>query len=138
MSIPPPEVLFNVDEFEDDDDIEFSQYNIKRLIVSSLLFSWFSDITLYPIILVNTRLKIQGQVCISAGPEYSQSSQEFPKHGGVIRILLVELGGLSQKRASEACTGASLPALPSILVPNSFITPHMRLVRWDLSLTTQK
>eukprot|EP01127_Copromyxa_protea_P016595 TRINITY_DN4951_c0_g1_i2.p1 TRINITY_DN4951_c0_g1~~TRINITY_DN4951_c0_g1_i2.p1 ORF type:complete len:347 (-),score=29.14 TRINITY_DN4951_c0_g1_i2:8-1048(-) len=61
MSIPPPEVLFNVDEFEDDDDIEFSQYNIKRLIVSSLLFSWFSDITLYPIILVNTRLKIQGQ-----------------------------------------------------------------------------
>jgi len=53
--------LYKLDEFEDDDEIEFSQYNIRRLVMSSLLFSWVSDVTLYPITLVNTRLKIQGQ-----------------------------------------------------------------------------
>jgi hypothetical protein len=49
MSIPPPEVLFNVEEL-DEEEIELSQYNIKRLIMSSLLFSWLSDVTLYPIV----------------------------------------------------------------------------------------
>lgn len=49
MSHPPPELLFNVEEL-DDEEIELSQYNIKRLIVSSLLFSWLSDVTLYPIV----------------------------------------------------------------------------------------
>jgi len=59
MSIAPPDVLYHLQDFEE--EIEFSQYDIKRLILSSLCFSWLSDITLYPIVLVNTRVKIQGQ-----------------------------------------------------------------------------
>jgi hypothetical protein len=108
--------LYDVEDFEEE-EIELSQYDFKRLIFAGLCFSWLSDITLYPITLVNTRLRIQGQ------PGVPQTWHSYTNtFGGIWRVVGKEgVRGLYR----GFCTCASLNPGAQFLYYSTYETCKM-------------
>eukprot|EP01129_Flabellula_baltica_P017420 TRINITY_DN9648_c0_g1_i1.p1 TRINITY_DN9648_c0_g1~~TRINITY_DN9648_c0_g1_i1.p1 ORF type:complete len:330 (-),score=62.72 TRINITY_DN9648_c0_g1_i1:7-996(-) len=62
-------------DFDDDDDIDFGDYDFKKLSMGAMFFSFLSDVTLYPIDLVATRMMCQGSSISSY--KYTSTFQAF-------------------------------------------------------------
>jgi len=89
--------------FHFDDEIDWSKYDIKRLVAFALFFSFLSDVTLYPAMLIDTRMKVQGSSIASPWKAYCSSLSAY-------RELIAREGWLGLYRGFWVSASLNPPA----------------------------
>jgi len=68
-----------ISTFHFEEEIDFKDYDLLRLGSCALIFSFFSDVTLYPAMLIDTRMKVQGSGILAPWNTYTSTIHAYKR-----------------------------------------------------------